>query len=1275
MRFIIKKNIAVFLLLFSVLFSVNAQEKNNLWQKDKYSGNLASKKIERRTTPTKFDLYHLNITSLKEQLKKAPKREKSGFLKGEILNFPDEEGKMQEYRVFEASVMDDELQKKYPEIRSYIGKNVNDPSNVIRFSITNLGLHAMVLSKSKSTMYIDPYTNSKESYILYSKKDLPNTEPFQCKFEDVNTSVNNTSKSEVSSRDLDVNDGNLRTFRLAIATTGEYSQYHLSYQGISSTATESVKKAAVLSAINVTLTRVNAVYERDLSITMKLVANNTDIIFLDAATDNLTNDDGEVLIDESQSVIDSVIGFSNYDIGHTFSTGAGGLAQINSPCTASKARGVTGSSNPIGDAYDIDYVAHEMGHQFGAHHTFNGDSGSCAGGTRNDATAVEPGSGSTIMAYAGICSPENIQSQSDDYFHLVSLREIFANITNGSGTCGEISSTGNTAPVVNTLKSYTLPISTPFYLTAVASDSDGDNLTYTWEQLDTEITDIPLVSSATGGPAFRSLTPTNSPTRYFPDLNTVIAGKLQNEWEVLTSVNRNMTFGVTVRDNNTNGGQTASEVTTLTFTANAGPFAVSSQSTAETWDAGTSKTITWNVADTNLSPISCNYVNILFSTDGGYTFPIVLASNVSNDGSQDIIVPNNSTNKGRIKIESVGNIFYAMNVANISVQASEFIMNFDEITKKICAPTNAVFTFTYNTFLGFNEETTFTASGNPAGTTVTFNPTSAITNGTTVEMTVSGITDSNLGEHSIAVTGTSASTSKTTATTLNIYTSTISKPVLVSPTNNETNVLKPIVLTWNEDVNAVEYEVEIALDNTFTTVYEGSKETLNYFEPQLLQANTQYFWRVKSINVCGESNFSEVFNFTTENETCDTYTSSDTPVSIPDNSDAGGISKITITNNKKITDVNVTVNITHTWLEDLTLTLTSPSGTVIILAANLGGEEDNYTNTTFDDSATTKINLGSPPFTGTFAPQVNLSNLIDEETYGDWLLKVVDSQLEDTGEIVNWSLDICGIPVISDDDDKDGVVNTEDLCPNTPLGSVVDASGCPVFSLPEDNFTIEVVSETCTDKNNGQIHITAAETYQYTATVNGSNYNFTNSVSIENLAPGTYNLCISVSGEAYEQCFVVEIKEGTTVSAKTEVSSKMATIVVNSGTPPYSVYVNNNFIKETNESLISLNVDNGDLIEVKSGIECEGSYFKPIVLAENITAFPNPTSGIFEVALPVFSGSVKIEIFNIHSQLILSKTYELTDGKTVINLEGKPKGLYIVKAYLNKPLTLKVLKI
>ncbi|MBT8318238.1 MAG: T9SS type A sorting domain-containing protein [Lutibacter sp.] len=1299
------------LLLITILFSAQAQDSNEFWLKSSALEKSSEKKVLRRSIPSEFEVFQLDVNSIKNKLENAPKRV-AGKSKASstIVSFPNEKGILEDYEIFEASIMEESLQQKYPSIRSYAGKSINNPGSTIRFSVTPLGLNAMIFHSTGQAIFIDPYTSNKESYIIYSKKNVPLIDPFECKVEDVKLTAKQTN-SVLNSKAENADDGNLRTFRLAVATTGEYSQFHLNREGVSATATDAEKKEVVLAAIANTMTRVNGIFERDVALNMQLVANNAAVIYLDGATDPFTNNDGGTLINESQTVIDANIGTANYDIGHTFSTGGGGLAQLNSPCTTSKARGITGSNNPIGDTYDIDYVAHEMGHQYGANHTFNSDSGGCGGGNRNNATAVEPGSGSTIMAYAGLCAPNNVQSVSDSYFHLVSIQQMWANISAGNSTCAEITTTNNSTPTIEALSNYTIPVSTPFVLNATANDIDGDNLTYTWEQLDTEVTLHPLQSTATGGPAFRSVAPSSSSQRFFPEQSTVIAGSLVTTWEVIPSVARTMQFGVTVRDNNAAAGQTASDETTITVDDTSGPFVVTSQPTAVVWDAGTSQTVTWDVANTNVSPVNCSFVNILLSEDGGLTYPITLASSVSNTGSYEIVVPNNATTKGRIKVESVGNVFYALNEGAITIQTSEFIMDFTSYNEQICSPNDAVYTFTYTTFLDFTEATTFSAADNPEGTIVSFNPSSATANNTLVEMTITGINNTNVGNYNISVTGTAASTSKTTVINLGVYTSTLVAPLLVAPENDATNVLKPYPLSWNSDVNALNYTIEISESSTFSSLTESATIPTNLYEPTLLQLDTQYFWRVKSINDCGESNFSEINNFTTANEVCGSLDSSDTPLNIPDDNSVGVSSTINSVENKSITDINVTTNITHPWIGDLTLTLISPKGTSVILVASRTDDGDNYTSTTFDSDAENQISDGTAPYSGVFLPQGNLAIFNGEESFGDWTLKVVDSGPADVGQIDNWSIEICGVVLPSDndndgidnaidncidtpnadqadsdgdgigdvcdttpngDDDNDGVDNLIDLCPNSAAGSLVDATGC--LLLPSDNFNIEIVSETCPDKNNGQISITANESHNYSTTINGVTTSFITNLTVSDLAPGTYNFCISIEGESFEQCFVTEILGGTVLSGKASIESGKANIEILEGTAPFTIYVNGKEKFETNSTEFNIDVKHGDLLEVKTAVDCEGVYSKTIELLSEIVAYPNPTRGVFEIALPLLESDVMIEVYSIHSQLISKKMYSITGGRVQLSLENQPSGLYIVKVYAEDPVILKLIK-
>lgn len=648
--------------VFAILSFSFGFSQNSLWTKISDDKVDSKEKVERASTPSEYQLFHLNFEALKTQLQAAPSRD-SGGVSNLIVAFPNAEGDLENYRVYESSVMETELAERHPEIQSYIGKGIDNPTAKIHFTTTIFGLHTMTLS-GNGTFYIDPYTKDLQHYIVYNKSSLTTSRSFECLVKDTDEAFETATMS--TPQNTFASDGIFRTYRLAMACTTEYASYHINAAGLNS-ATLAVKKAAVLAAMNVTVARLNSVYENDMSLKFVLVANNDQIIYV--TSDSFSNNDPDALIEQSQDVIDTVIGVNNYDIGHTMSTGGGGLAASPSVCTFYKAMGITGSFAPVGDPYDIDYVAHEVGHQFGASHTFNGTGGSCTG-NRASLYAVEPGSGSTIMAYAGICA-SNVQNNSDAYFHAVSIAQMVTHITSIEGGCVEEVPSGNSPPVIAALTNYTIPKGTPFVLRGNATDVDGDALTYCWEQTNRHAsnTSNPSATETDAIPNFRSFTPTVSPNRYFPALARILTNNLTSTWEVIPNVTRTLNFALTVRDNNTpNGGQTERKNMTVTVNATAGPFIVTSQNTAGITWTNTSQTVTWNVANTTAAPVNTTNVNILLSTDGGLTFPIVLVANTPNDGTQVIsTIPNVNSSTCRIMIEAVNNVFVAVNTTAFTV--------------------------------------------------------------------------------------------------------------------------------------------------------------------------------------------------------------------------------------------------------------------------------------------------------------------------------------------------------------------------------------------------------------------------------------------------------------------------------------------------------------------------------------------------------------------------------------------------------------------------------
>lgn len=638
-------------------FGVNAQN-NALWTKASARQTQDKQLAERNAMPQEYDLFALNTSGLKSILASAPAR--NSVESNVIITLPTIGGELQDFRVYEASVLEPAFQAQHPNLRSYTAQGIDDASAIARFSVTDFGVNVMISSANYSTIYIDPYTQDKNYYISYNLDQIT-TNPYElvCHYEDQET----LARPEETEN---ANDGMLRTFRLALASTGEYSYYHWNRAGIPASAPDAEKKAAVLAAMVVTVTRVNGIYEKDVALTMVMV-DNTDIIFLNAASDPYTNNDGFVMLAQNQSTIDAEIGSANYDIGHVFSTGGGGIAGLRVPCVnGQKARGVTGLPSPIGDNFNIDFVAHEMGHQYGANHTFNNP----CGGNRNASTAFETGSGSTIMSYAGVCAP-NVQNHSDGYFQAISIQEMWINIKNGnSSSCAEQTPTNNLPPTADAGPDRNIPKGTPFILMGTATDPDGDILSHAWEQMDSQSAQMPPRENSTVGPAFRSIEPLAEPNRYMPALATVLVNQTKTTWEVVPQVGRNMRFRYTVRDNAVVGGSTASDNMFVIVDDTAGPFMVTSQETATTWTIGNTETVTWDVAGTDVAPVDSPNVDIMFSTDGGQTYPVTIALNVPNTGSAVVDVPNLNTTTGRMMIKSSNNIFYDLNNAVITVDGT-----------------------------------------------------------------------------------------------------------------------------------------------------------------------------------------------------------------------------------------------------------------------------------------------------------------------------------------------------------------------------------------------------------------------------------------------------------------------------------------------------------------------------------------------------------------------------------------------------------------------------
>jgi hypothetical protein len=679
---------AVVLLSLSGMVFAASISSDGFWRETKSLSIAATPQMQ--VVPSSYRTLNLKQSAFAALLATAP-MEFSDKAKSTtvIITLPKPDGSFARFRIEESPMISPKVAAEVPDWKTYSGRGVDDPASVVRLSWSNAGLKAAVL-QGDGMYYVDPISaNDLANYICYSKTALKNERSgFHCSLDEY-LSIPARSASRPAGPDgvnaVQLSNGtNLKTYRLAIATTGEYT---IDRGGQAAALTD------VMNAVN----RINLVYRRDASVSFTLVSG-TNTIFDNPATDPYDNSDNENQLAINQTQLDNLIGNANYDIGHLFGTGGGGVASSPSVCSTQKAEGYSARVPPTGDPFWVDYVSHEMGHQLSAQHTYNTkENGGCS--TRSATNAYEVASGVTIMGYNGVCSERNLQQFSIDNFHVRSLDQIIAELSNnqgGGGTCGTTTATNNNIPTANAGANFTIPKLTPFTLTATASDANsGDALTYSWEEFDL----APSASGPQGVPAgtydvdtdnilrplFRTYSPIASPARTYPSLPYILnnanvppltytgtsatgatcpGGDTCVVGENLPGVTRTMNFRVVVRDNN---GGVADSATQINVSGDSGPFKVSAPNTAITVTGGAQFNVTWDVANTTAVPVSAANVKISLSTDGGNNFSTVLTASTPNDGSETLTIPNIATATARLKVEAVGNIFFDVSDTNFTI--------------------------------------------------------------------------------------------------------------------------------------------------------------------------------------------------------------------------------------------------------------------------------------------------------------------------------------------------------------------------------------------------------------------------------------------------------------------------------------------------------------------------------------------------------------------------------------------------------------------------------
>ncbi len=1164
------------------------------------------------------------------------------------IQFPNREGHFNFYQVWETPIFHSDLAKKYPEIKSFTGVS-KDGTSKIRFSHSPKGLQATIMDMIHGeTYFLEPMRGQKGGYRVYKGDGKTEKNIFECSTPNVMGLMRS-----VTAKNL-VDEQVLRTYRIAVSTTGEYTDYH------------GGTVAGALAAINATLTRVNMVFETDLAVTLQLVANNDQVIFTDAASDPYTGSFNA----QVQNTLTTIIGEENYDVGHLFhrDNDNGNAGFIGSVCVDNRKGSAFASALiPEGDLFDLDYVAHELGHQFGANHTWSFES-------EGTGVQVEPASGTTIMGYAGIVAGNDVAPNGDDYFHHVSIVQIQEYLQTTGCSLG--TNLSNNPPNITAQQDYSIPMGTAFVLSGTATDADGDLLSYTWEQIDNGV-----VVAATFGPDnisganFRSLPPSLNQERYFPRLSRVLSGDLEqvnpvinDAWETVSNVKRDLNFALTVRDNNPDGGQVASDSVKVEVINTAGPFKVTSQSTTEVFAAGSVQTIVWDVANTNQAPINAESVDVFLSTDGGTTFSEVLAQGIPNTGNAQVQLPGTATTNGRMMVRASNNIFFSVNSSNFTIEGTQAILNFDRLGYSTCQPEDIIIPFVYEAYGGFSETMDLSINSS-LPFTANFSQSSVATNGTMVDLTLGNIANIPVGPHTVEVIATGPSFSTSTTLEISVFNNAFANVTLTSPPDLAVGTNVNPEFAWLDDNNYSAFDIEIALDEAFVSIVESSTVSITSYQSALLVPERQYYWRVRPKNLCGDGAFGAPLSFTTSVVNCAGFDSNDLPQEISSEGTPTITAKTFLVEDLRIADINVNLEISHTFLEDLTVNLISPAGTKVTLISKNCGNLNNII-AVFDDDGSPLECSGNPAISGTVRPLGSLSSFNGESTLGEWTLEIQDSAVSDGGSLDAFSLEICVEGTFRPDDDEDGVFDDgDDLCLGTPKGTLVDTSGCPLNEFPTNNFSVSIQGEACRENNDGSIAVMAMDTtldYEATLIGNGieTSNRFMGQTTFSNLGAGTYRLCITGTDgltNFRETCFELMVDEPQELSVLANLLADGQTVRLQmSGGPLYNVELNG-LVEQTTNTNFTVDLEPGlNVLKITSGLLCQGVFEKQFFVADSPIIFPNPATALINISSRFQDQEVMVNIYSSEGRLIRqNKTW--VEGYTFdLNVSELSNGLYYV---------------
>lgn len=1007
-----KKQLLLLALACCVQTATWAQQATHFFKPVTADKVVLPENTRRGAFPSKYEIFQLDYAGVKMALATAPMEFTHQSVEHKCpVSIPLGNGQFEDFYITEVAMLDPEAAAAFPEIHTYSGVSAKNPRRGVRLSVTVRGFRAMVMEPDYSVSFVEPYAwGQTEFYISYAGKDAPDNG-----LRHLRTGVKEDGKiwfgepqelytPQVEDRGVELDPVRLKVYRYCVGTTGEFAQDH------------GTTKQEVFGAVTEYTNFVSATFERDISMRLQLISASQNATFLDPLSDPYTGTMVTDWMEQNPDVLNFYCNVNSHDVGHVYARYLGGSAvgvagSIGNGCSISKAAGCS-AGNGAGDygAFFLNVIGQEIGHQLGGGHTWNRCNG---GGGRNGNVAFEPGSGSTIMSYAGACGNDNVQDDSDLYYHSGSIEEI-KNFYTFGGVCGSYIETTNTPPTVTLpyQDNFSIPISTPFELNGSASDADGDAITYCWEEIDAG-PEVPLGQPAGNAAIFRTRPPVSVSNRYFPRLNTVISNG-SDITEQLPTYSRDLTFRLTARDNKLNGGGVAWADVAFKAYEGAGPFMVTSPNTSTTiWRVGEYTEVTWDVANTNGSVVNCQTVNIRLSTNSGQSYPITLASGVPNDGSQYVLVPDNVSATLRVRVDAADNVFYDISNSNFKIQLPaqpSLTVGLAVDGGTVCLPGN----FTTDVFtagvLGFSDPVNLEVTGDlPPGATASFSATT-LQPGQSASLKVDMSNVTVEGQYTFNVRATSGAQEFIRPVTILLRRNDFTGFSLQSPVNGLTNAGLTHTLHWNKGLDADTYDVQFSDSPAFTNILAvKTGTTLDSFKINfLLEKGKAYFWRVRPNNECGAHEWSDPYFFSTIAEDCRIIESNDLPKNLSANGTPTLETKVTVNQGGIISDVNIkTMDGYHTFFKDLEAHLIGPSGTDVQLWKDKCGNFNGFFNFGLDDAAPGAFQC-PPNNTGQFYRPVNpLTAFIGQNSTGEWTFRLKDNVAGSGGTLEAFRIELC----------------------------------------------------------------------------------------------------------------------------------------------------------------------------------------------------------------------------------------------------------------------------